>query len=71
LFTKEIIQASPEDFEFAKKFADVTTSLLAEGKTRPHKPSINEGGESLEGVLGGMQIMKEGKVSAKKLVYTL
>ena len=32
---------------------------------------VNRGGKGLEGVLEGLEDLKEGKVSAAKLVYTL
>ncbi len=63
--------AKPEDFEFAKMFWDLSAKLLVEGKVKVHKPSVNEGGSGLEGVLKGLQLMREGKVSGRKLVYTL
>jgi NADPH:quinone reductase-like Zn-dependent oxidoreductase len=65
------IPAKPEDFEFAKMFWEFARSLLQEGKVKVHRISVNEGGEGLEGVLKGMDMMRQGKVSGKKLVYTL
>lgn len=59
--------AMPEDFEFAKKFFDITERLLAEGKLKTHPEKVGEKG--LEGALQGMQDMKNGKVSGQKLVY--
>ncbi|EMC98222.1 hypothetical protein BAUCODRAFT_66865 [Baudoinia panamericana UAMH 10762] len=57
----------PEDFEFAKKFFDITEKLLAEGKLKTHEEQV--GPHGLQGVLEGFQQMKEGKVSGRKLVY--
>lgn len=59
--------ASQEDFEFAKKFFELTEKLLAEGKLKTHPEQVGEKG--LEGVLEGMKEMKDEKVSGKKLVY--
>ena len=59
--------AIPEDFEFAKKFFDLTEKLLAEGKLKTHPAKVGEKG--LEGALKGMEDMKNGKVSGEKLVY--
>ncbi|KAG9787273.1 GroES-like protein, partial [Aureobasidium melanogenum] len=59
--------ATPEDFEFAKKFMAITEALLAEGKLKPHKEVVGPNG--LKGVIDGLADMKEGKVSASKLVY--
>lgn len=59
--------AVPEDFEFAKKFFEITEKLLAEGKLKTHPEQIGSNG--LEGALQGMEDMKNDKVSGKKLVY--
>ncbi|KAF7928507.1 uncharacterized protein EAE98_005563 [Botrytis deweyae] len=63
--------AKPEDFEFAKTFWEMSRGLLADGKIKVHKVSVNKFGEGFEGILSGMQAVKEGKVSGEKLVYTL
>ncbi|KAF5878304.1 putative zinc-binding oxidoreductase protein [Botrytis fragariae] len=65
------IPAKPEDFEFAKTFWEMSRGLLADGKIKVHKVTLNKFGEGFEGILNGMQAMKEGKVSGEKLVYTL
>lgn len=59
--------AVPEDFEFAKKFFDITEKLFHEGKLKTHPEHVGQNG--LEGALQGMQDMKADKVSGKKLVY--
>lgn len=59
--------ASPDDFEFTKKFMGITENLLADGKLKPHAEEIRENG--LEGVLKGFADLKAGKVSGNKLVY--
>jgi len=71
LFGKQEMPAKPEDEEFAKKFWALSRDLLAEGKIKVHKPSVNKYGNGLEGVLKGLDAMKEGKVSGEKLVFTL
>ncbi|KAI9341359.1 chaperonin 10-like protein [Obelidium mucronatum] len=63
--------AIPEDFEFAKSFAVLSNTLLGQGKVKVHTPSVNEQGTGLEGVLKGLDLLRNGKVSGKKLVYTL
>lgn len=63
--------ANPENMEFGKMFWELSRGLLAEGKVKVHRPSVNEFGKGLEGALKGMQHMREGKLSGKKLVYTL
>lgn len=71
MFGPTKFEAKPDDYAFGKKFWALARDLLAEGKVKVHAVSVNEGGEGLEGVLKGMQSMREGKVSGKKLVYTL
>lgn len=63
--------AKPEDYEFGKMFWEMTRGLLAEGKVKAARQDVNRGGKGLEGVLKGLQEMREGKVSGVKLVYTL
>ncbi|KAJ3399220.1 hypothetical protein HDU80_008151 [Chytriomyces hyalinus] len=60
-----------EDYEYAKAFGTLSTKLLAEGKIKVHKPTVNEGGSGLEGVLKGLALLRGGKVRGTKLVYTL
>lgn len=79
------IPAKPEDFEFAKKylqptvswhairadvvprFIDISSKLLASAQIAVHPPKVGKGG--LQGVLEGLDDLKEGKVSGVKLVY--
>lgn len=63
--------ANPEDFTFARKFWVLTEKLLDEGKIQVHKPSVNDGGQGLSGVLKGISLIREGKVSGRKLIYTV
>lgn len=56
-----------EDFEFAKKFWDLSAMLLANGQIKVH--ALEKGKDGLKGVFDGMQKLKDGKVSGKKLVY--
>lgn len=67
----EEIKAVPENFEFGKMFWELSASLLAEGKVKVHKPVVDKFGKGLEGVLKGLQHVREGKVSGEKLVYTM
>jgi NADPH:quinone reductase-like Zn-dependent oxidoreductase len=61
--------ASQEDFEWAKKFMVLTEKLLAEGRVKPHNCAVKEGG--LNGVLQGLDDLKNNKVSAEKLIYRI
>ncbi len=64
----EVWPAVPEDFELAKNFCDLAEKLLEQGKIKPHPASVRRG---IEGILEGMQELKEGKVSGVKLVYRI
>ncbi|APA06732.1 hypothetical protein SS1G_04675 [Sclerotinia sclerotiorum 1980 UF-70] len=70
-FGANTIPAIPGHFEFGVKFWEISQGLLAEGKLKVHKVSVNKYGEGFEGILAGMQALKEGKVSGEKLVFTL
>jgi hypothetical protein len=61
--------AVPEDFEFAKSFMGLAENLLAGGLIKSHPVMLREGG--LVGILSGLEDMKGGKVSGKKLVYNI
>lgn len=50
-------------------FGPVMQALLDEGKIKSHPVSVGMGG--LDGVLGGLEELKGGKVSGKKLVYRI
>jgi NADPH:quinone reductase-like Zn-dependent oxidoreductase len=64
-----IIPAKPEDKEFAEKFWAIAEKLLADGKIKVHPPKVNPGG--LKGVLDGLKLLQENKVSGEKLVYNV
>jgi len=61
--------AKPQDFEFAKTFWDLATKLIASQQLTVHPAKVGSGG--LEGVLDGLNQLKEGKVSGVKLVYKI
>jgi hypothetical protein len=61
--------ANSEDKEFMKEFVAAAEVLIGEGKIKPHNVEVRPGG--LDGILGGLKDMSEGKVSAKKLVYQI
>lgn len=63
------IPANPGDREFADDFYTLVENLLAEGRLSAHPPRVCPGG--LNGVLEGLKLMKEGKVSGEKLVYNV
>lgn len=57
-----------KDFEFMKEWVPIAESVIAEGKIKVHPPKVGKG---LEGVLEGMDLLRDGKVSGNKLVYTV
>lgn len=62
----------PEDeMEFAQMFKHATRDLLDEGRLRFIDISLNRGGSGLEGVMKGLDEMRMGRVSGRKLVYIL
>ncbi|KAL4897493.1 chaperonin 10-like protein [Aspergillus ambiguus] len=61
--------AKPEDKAFAEKFWDMSAQLLADGKIKVHPPKVLPGG--LEGVMKGLKLMSQDKVSGEKLVYNV
>jgi NADPH:quinone reductase-like Zn-dependent oxidoreductase len=63
------VPAKPQDFEFMKKFVAIAQKLIDEGKIKPHTQDVRSGG--LDGIMSGLEDMKNGKVSGKKLVYKL
>jgi hypothetical protein len=61
--------AAPEDFELGKTFSYLAEKLLDQGLIKSHPVKLMEGG--LEGILDGMQYLKDGKVSGVKVVYRI
>jgi len=70
-FGPQEMPAKPEDFEFGKMFWELSRELLWEGKVEAHRLSVNKYGKGFEGVLKGMDAMRQGKVSGEKLVFTV
>jgi NADPH:quinone reductase-like Zn-dependent oxidoreductase len=62
----EKVPAKPEDYEFGVKFWKAAEGLLNSGKIKTHPTLVKDG---LEGVPQGLNDLKDGKVSGKKLVY--
>ena len=60
--------ADEEFFVHGVKFAEVAEQLWEQGKFTPHPQRLE--GRGLTGILeSGLQIMREGRYSAEKLVY--
>lgn len=65
------IPAKQDDFEFGKMFWELSTNLLAKGAVKVHRPSVNKFGPGWQGVVKGMDAMREGKLSGEKFVFTI
>ncbi|PYH45901.1 zinc-binding alcohol dehydrogenase family protein [Aspergillus saccharolyticus JOP 1030-1] len=68
-FGETHMPAKPEDRVFAARFWETAHQLLAEGKIRVHRPKV--GAHGLKGVLEGLELLKQDKVSGEKLVYNV
>lgn len=68
-FGKTEYPAKKQDYDFGVKFFALASNLLAEGKIKPHPATVKQGG--LEGILEGLQELRENKVSGAKLVYQI
>jgi NADPH:quinone reductase-like Zn-dependent oxidoreductase len=66
---ERVIAEKPEDAEYAAMFWKLTERLMAEGKLKPIATDVREGG--LERILDGLQDLRTGKVSGKKIVYVV
>jgi NADPH:quinone reductase-like Zn-dependent oxidoreductase len=63
------IPAIQNDFEFGKMWMGLTEKLVSEGKLKPHPAKVGKG--NLEGILEGLDEMKQGKVRGEKMVYSV
>lgn len=63
------VPPNPDIGEWAPGWYRLVQTLIDEGKLRPSPVEIICGG--LDGVIGGLDILKKGEVSGKKLVVLL
>lgn len=68
-FRTGAVPAAPEDLEFMKQWVPVAEKLLAEGKLVAAKKDVRSGG--LDAIFGGLNDLKEGKVTGTKIVYQI
>ncbi|KAK9366860.1 chaperonin 10-like protein [Lipomyces kononenkoae] len=61
------VPAIPENYEFGKRWTSLVQRLLIAGEVMVLPPTIKRDG--LKGVLEGLQLLRENKVSGEKLVY--
>ncbi|TLD32444.1 putative zinc-binding oxidoreductase ToxD [Venturia nashicola] len=62
-------EANPDDLAFSSKFSALSQKLIEEKKIRAHRYEVREGG--LDGILGGLDDMRNGKISGTKIVYRI
>lgn len=60
-----------EEMDFAISFLEIVQELLESETIRPIEPTLNKGGDGLDGVIKGLDELRAGRVSGTKLVYTL
>ena len=58
---------SQDDFEYSQKFVKIVGKLLEQNKIKFHPSELRTGG--WQGVLGGVDELRQGKVSGKKLIF--
>ena len=68
-FAGNDIPGVPGEFEHGKKVWALAEKLLAEGKIKVHPTDVRQGG--LDKIHEGLDDMKNGKVSGKKIVYNI
>lgn len=61
------VPAKPDHYLFARKWADIADEILMQGLIKVHPSKVMEGG--LDGILEGLDLMRNDKVSGQKLVY--
>ena len=68
-FGPKQIPAQPDDRAFSERFCGIFAELLCAGKIKVHPPRVGSCG--LQGVLEGLQLLRDGLVSGEKLVYNI
>lgn len=61
--------AEPKDLAFSTKFSELSQKLIEDKKIRAHRHEVREGG--LDGILAGLDDMKNDKISGVKVVYRI
>ncbi|KAI1457450.1 alcohol dehydrogenase [Annulohypoxylon moriforme] len=67
----QVVAVKEDEHENAARIVETARELLEQGKIRPVRTVVDQGGKGLEGVLKGLGELKEGRISAGKFVYTL
>ena len=63
------IPAQPGDRAFMEQFSGIFQRLLASGKIKTHPTRVGNAG--LNGILDGLQLLRDGKIRGEKLVYNI
>ena len=58
-----------DDFDFAVRFCSLAEQLLASGEIKAIRHNVSSDG--FKGILDGIKLLREGKVSGEKLVYSI
>jgi hypothetical protein len=61
----------PDEVEFAIHFREIIQELLNRNMFKPIHVDMNKGGTGLEGVMKGLDELRNGNVRCAKLVYTM
>ncbi|KEY72248.1 hypothetical protein S7711_00247 [Stachybotrys chartarum IBT 7711] len=56
--------SNPRDYEMFETFVPLYWDLLAQGKLKPPKLYVNRGGSGLEGVINGLEELKQGNTGS-------
>lgn len=67
----QIREADAEELKYGTMFMELTRGMLSRGELKIIKQVVNRGGKGLEGVIFGMDELRNDRVSAEKLVYTM
>lgn len=67
----KVFVAKPEDRAYAQTFWETSRELLAAGRITVARMAVDQGGAGVEGILKGLDDLKQGRVSGTKLVYKL
>jgi hypothetical protein len=63
------IPSKPEDYALCARFYEAAQKLLPTGRSETHPAEVRT--DRFQGILEGLQELKEGGVSGSKLVYQI
>lgn len=71
VFGDTTFPVTPDEADYAVIFLELSRSLLETGAIKPVSPTVNKMGSGLDGVIKGLDEIRNGRVSGTKLVYTI